>query len=423
MDIRKLTKDELLLLAGELGVEVNQKMRKPEIRCAIQEIDFEEDEIEEAWDKICRIEKEKAEARERVELREQRQAELELEREQRKIELELERLKLEQARLASGASVAAAQSDNAAQLADEYVASRGFKEPNIASQGYRKLQVGQQQHSKVQRDVRDREGRKELYSPHPSAQVGKAQEFRKSSSETDELEKRRPIICYVCKGEGHFARNCRKERPVFATVSNHPGNHELLAPYTKDLAVNGRTCKVLRDSAATMDVVHPKYVSSEDYVSECAWIRQAWKQPRRRTSSGGRSLLREHGLARFSPQVAEHQAPCRRIVVPRSCLRRWPSQVTLRGRNAHRSPPANIYEPREVLPCQQRPRVSDQAFEFGPHALASWKTPAWSRDHLRRGRLRGVERGVNPGQRTREAAPEPPASSEGPGDPILDSVK
>ncbi|KAH6940372.1 hypothetical protein HPB50_027103 [Hyalomma asiaticum] len=135
---------------------------------------------------------------------------------------------------------------------------------------------------------------------------------------------------------------------------------------------------------------------------------------------GGRSLLREHGLARFSPQVAEHQAPCRRIVVQRSCLRRRPSQMTLRGRNAHRSPPANIYEQREVLPGQQRPRVSDQAVEFGPHALASWKTPAWSRDHIRRGRLRGVQRGVSPGQR-REAAPEPPASSEGPGDPILDS--
>ncbi|KAH7951923.1 hypothetical protein HPB52_015444 [Rhipicephalus sanguineus] len=63
MDIRKLT-DELLLLAEELGVEVSQKMRKPEIRCAIQEVDFEEDEIAEAWEKICRIEKERAEARE-----------------------------------------------------------------------------------------------------------------------------------------------------------------------------------------------------------------------------------------------------------------------------------------------------------------------------------------------------------------------
>lgn len=112
MDIRKLTKDELLLLAEELGVEVSQKMRKPEIRCAIQEVDFEEDEIAEAWEKICRIEKERAEARERKEQREQRQAELELEREQRKIELELERIRLEQARLASGASVAAASSDH-----------------------------------------------------------------------------------------------------------------------------------------------------------------------------------------------------------------------------------------------------------------------------------------------------------------------
>ena len=73
MDIRKLTKDELLLLAEELGVDVSPKMRKPEIRCAIQEVDFEENEIAEAWEKRCRIEKERAEARERKEQREQRQ--------------------------------------------------------------------------------------------------------------------------------------------------------------------------------------------------------------------------------------------------------------------------------------------------------------------------------------------------------------
>ncbi|KAH7957394.1 hypothetical protein HPB52_018544 [Rhipicephalus sanguineus] len=57
MDIRKLTKDELLLLAEELGVEVSQKMRKPEIRCAIQEVDFEEDEIAEAWEKNAALRK------------------------------------------------------------------------------------------------------------------------------------------------------------------------------------------------------------------------------------------------------------------------------------------------------------------------------------------------------------------------------
>ncbi|KAH7976053.1 hypothetical protein HPB52_008525 [Rhipicephalus sanguineus] len=31
---------------------------------------------------------------------------------------------------------------------------------------------------------------------------------------------------------------------------------------------------VLRDSAATMDVVHPSYVSAKDFTGECAWIRQ-----------------------------------------------------------------------------------------------------------------------------------------------------
>lgn len=41
-----------------------------------------------------------------------------------------------------------------------------------------------------------------------------------------------------------------------------------------DLVVNGRPCKVLRDSAATMDGIHPSYVSPSDFTGECAWIRQ-----------------------------------------------------------------------------------------------------------------------------------------------------
>ncbi|XP_064465312.1 uncharacterized protein LOC135376767 [Ornithodoros turicata] len=50
-------------------------------------------------------------------------------------------------------------------------------------------------------------------------------------------------------------------------------NDALLKPYTKTLLVNGVECTVLRDSAATMDVVHPKYVKDSDYLSECAWVR------------------------------------------------------------------------------------------------------------------------------------------------------
>lgn len=62
--------------------------------------------------------------------------------------------------------------------------------------------------------------------------------------------------------------------PVYACVSARDENYELLKPYMKDLVVNCKHCRVLRDSAATMDVVHPNFLSSSDYLSECAWVRQ-----------------------------------------------------------------------------------------------------------------------------------------------------
>lgn len=58
-------------------------------------------------------------------------------------------------------------------------------------------------------------------------------------------------------------------------MSSDPSKCHLLEPYTKDLTVNGQTCQVLRDSAATTDTVYPKYLSNENYMSERAWIRQA----------------------------------------------------------------------------------------------------------------------------------------------------
>lgn len=42
-----------------------------------------------------------------------------------------------------------------------------------------------------------------------------------------------------------------------------------------ELVVNEKPCKVLRDSAATMVVAHPSYVSPSDYTGQCSWIRQA----------------------------------------------------------------------------------------------------------------------------------------------------
>ncbi|KAH6924455.1 hypothetical protein HPB50_017851 [Hyalomma asiaticum] len=95
MDITVLRKEELLLLAAELGMDINSRLRKPEIRAAIEEVGFEEDELTGAWEKICRERNERAEEKEKQEKREQRQA-----------EIELERIKLEQARLARSADAA-----------------------------------------------------------------------------------------------------------------------------------------------------------------------------------------------------------------------------------------------------------------------------------------------------------------------------
>lgn len=41
-----------------------------------------------------------------------------------------------------------------------------------------------------------------------------------------------------------------------------------------DLEINGAPCRVLRDCAATMDVVHPSYVKPEHMNGKVAWIKQ-----------------------------------------------------------------------------------------------------------------------------------------------------
>lgn len=51
-------------------------------------------------------------------------------------------------------------------------------------------------------------------------------------------------------------------------------NRKLLEPYIEEMTVNGKCCRVLRDSASTMNVLHPSYVAPEQISGECAWIRQ-----------------------------------------------------------------------------------------------------------------------------------------------------
>ncbi|KAM7308006.1 hypothetical protein ISCGN_011641 [Ixodes scapularis] len=88
------------------------------------------------------------------------------------------------------------------------------------------------------------------------------------------FESRQPIRCFRCNETGHIAAGCRKTRMVFSYVSNDDEDEKLLAPYTHNLRVNGQACKVLRDSAATVDVMHHSLARPENYTGECAWIRQ-----------------------------------------------------------------------------------------------------------------------------------------------------
>ncbi|KAK8769473.1 hypothetical protein V5799_014060 [Amblyomma americanum] len=91
------------------------------------------------------------------------------------------------------------------------------------------------------------------------------------------FETRQARVCYTCQKPGHFSAQCpeTKTKVVFLSLCSTDENMKLLEPYMRDFLVNGKECRVLRDSAATMDVVHPSYVEPDMFTGECAWIKQA----------------------------------------------------------------------------------------------------------------------------------------------------
>ncbi|KAM7298251.1 uncharacterized protein ISCGN_018863 [Ixodes scapularis] len=108
---------------------------------------------------------------------------------------------------------------------------------------------------------------------HRAEKQGRADETTKK-----QFEARKPMRCFRCNETGHMAAGCRKPRVVFSYLSKDDENDRLLEPYLHDLLVNGEPCKVLRDCAATLDVVHPSLVQADHYTGECAWIRQVVEQ-------------------------------------------------------------------------------------------------------------------------------------------------
>ncbi|KAG0416831.1 hypothetical protein HPB47_006104 [Ixodes persulcatus] len=96
--------------------------------------------------------------------------------------------------------------------------------------------------------------------PEKSTEHSNGDEARKSP--TGQFEARKPFLCYNCQEPGHTAARCKKPRVVFSYVNGSDEDLKLLRPYLHELHVNGKPCRVLRDSAATMDVVHPSLSSS-----------------------------------------------------------------------------------------------------------------------------------------------------------------
>ncbi|XP_064467644.1 uncharacterized protein LOC135378518 [Ornithodoros turicata] len=111
---------------------------------------------------------------------------------------------------------------------------------------------------------------------HPVSEENRRRESRDERQRVNAFEKKRPIICHRCKEEGHIAAGCRKPRVILAyeSESSEAEEDDLMKPYLYQFEVNGRPCTVLRDSGASLDLVHPSFILPEHYVSKCVWIRQ-----------------------------------------------------------------------------------------------------------------------------------------------------
>ncbi|XP_042145677.1 uncharacterized protein LOC115318259, partial [Ixodes scapularis] len=165
--------------------------------------------------------------------------------------------------------------ERAAELAEEYATRRKLSgddsEPGRSDQ---RKPFQQGNGSREKRPEKPETGQKvpEKSGDPSSGDPSNGDEARKSQK--GQFEARKPFLCYNCQEPGHTAARCNKPRVVFSYVSGSDRDLELLRPYLHELQVNGKPCRVLRDSAATMDVVHPSYVTTSDFTGKVVWIKQ-----------------------------------------------------------------------------------------------------------------------------------------------------
>lgn len=157
----------------------------------------------------------------------------------------------------------------AAELAEEFVSRRALDRKEIPQrEGQIKKATGWKGHS-----VQD--NRESNAEPVEKGEAVKEADLAQEKHQKSAFEKRRPLVCYNCHKPGHMAAYCENARVACLSVDSGKESTQLLEPYIRELRVNKKECRVLRDSAATMDVVHSSYVEPGQFTGERAWFKQA----------------------------------------------------------------------------------------------------------------------------------------------------
>ncbi|EEC04061.1 hypothetical protein IscW_ISCW002319 [Ixodes scapularis] len=155
----------------------------------------------------------------------------------------------------------------AAELAEEYLSRRGSQKGDTPERRDPEVRGDYRgQFSKTRSDVAKQDFKDPANdSPWEAGSTGSERVKEVNGTPTEgkaidsykkRFESRQPICCFRCNETGHIAAGCRKRRMVFSYVSNDDEDEKLLAPYTHNLRENGQARKVLRDSAAMVDVMH-----------------------------------------------------------------------------------------------------------------------------------------------------------------------
>lgn len=108
-------------------------------------------------------------------------------------------------------------------------------------------------------------------------EVNSKQTENESENKIDKstFDKRRQFKCYGCGGVGHFKNSpdCPKAKNVVANINTISSVDKLFEPYTIIAKINGVEAKLLRDSAASYDIVDAGIIKTQNYNGKCINVR------------------------------------------------------------------------------------------------------------------------------------------------------